>query len=107
MGVEPVSQHELESDVVTKKQSKVKKPKLYKVIFHNDDYTTMEFVVLLLETIFHKSPAEATEIMLRVHKRGHAVVGVYTHEVAETKVETCLQWAHQEGHPLMVTMEPE
>jgi ATP-dependent Clp protease adaptor protein ClpS len=107
LGVEPVSQHELESDVVTKKQSKVKKPKLYKVIFHNDDFTTMEFVVHVLETVFYKSPAEAAAIMLQVHKRGNAVVGVYTYEVAETKVETCLQWARQEGHPLMVTMEPE
>ncbi|MBA2662312.1 MAG: ATP-dependent Clp protease adapter ClpS [Bradymonadaceae bacterium] len=102
-----MSQSELEDDVVTKKQSQVKKPKLFKVIFHNDDFTTMEFVVHVLEVVFYKSAAEAAQIMLRVHKHGLSVVGIYTREVAETKVETTMQWARQEGHPLMVTMEPE
>lgn len=102
-----MSQYELEDDVVTEKKSRVKKPKLFKVIFHNDDFTTMEFVVLVLEVVFHKSPAEAAQIMLHVHNTGSGLAGVYTREVAETKVETTIQWARREGQPLMVTMEPE
>ena len=96
-----------EGDVLTKKKSKTKKPKLYKVVFLNDDYTTMEFVVQVLETIFHRSPAEAAAIMLRVHNNGAGVAGVYTKEVAETKIEQTIGWARREGHPLMLTMEPE
>lgn len=96
-----------EGDVVTKKKKKTKKPKRFKVVFVNDDYTTMEFVVRVLETIFHKSPAEAAAIMLRIHNNGSGIAGVYTREVAETKVEQTMSWARKEGHPLMVTMEPE
>lgn len=96
-----------EGDVLTKKKSKTKKPKLFKVVFINDDYTTMEFVVRVLEVVFHKSPAESAAIMLRIHNNGSGVAGVYTREVAETKVEQTIGWARREGHPLMVTMEPE
>lgn len=99
--------HDTEGDVLTKKKSQVKKPRLYKVLFLNDDYTTMEFVVHVLETIFNKSPAEAAAVMLHVHNRGAGVAGVYTHEIAETKVEQTLTLARSEGHPLMVVMEPE
>ncbi len=104
-----MSQHDQQGDVATEKKSKTRaqKPRLFKVIFHNDDYTTMEFVVRALESIFNKSPAEATQIMLVVHKRGQGVAGVYSREVAETKVYQTKEWARQEGHPLMVTMEPE
>ena len=96
-----------EGDVLTKKKSKTKKPKLFKVLFLNDDYTTMEFVVRALETIFHRSPAEAAAIMLHVHNTGAGIAGVYTKEVAEMKIEQTLGWARQEGHPLMLTMEPQ
>lgn len=96
-----------EGDVLTKKKSKTRKPKLFKVVFVNDDYTTMEFVVRVLEVIFHKSPAESAAIMLRIHNNGQGIAGVYTREVAETKVEQTMSWARRDGHPLMVTMEPE
>jgi ATP-dependent Clp protease adaptor protein ClpS len=94
-------------DVAVKERDTTKKPKRYKVLFHNDDYTTMEFVVFVLETIFRKNSAEAAQIMLHVHKNGHGIAGVYTRSVAETKVEQTLAKAREEGHPLMVTMEPE
>lgn len=104
-----MSQHDQEGDVATEKKSKSKtqKPRKFKVIFHNDDYTTMEFVVRALEVVFNKSPAEATQVMLQIHKRGSGVAGIYAREVAETKVYQTREWARQEGHPLMVTMEPE
>ena len=89
-----------------KQETKVKKPRLYRVIFFNDDYTTMEFVIVALEVVFHKSPAEASAIMLKVHNTGFGVVGVYTREIAETRVEKTLTWARRDGHPLMVTIEP-
>jgi ATP-dependent Clp protease adaptor protein ClpS len=104
-----VTQDDQQGDVATQKKSKTKaqKPRMFKVIFHNDDFTTMEFVVRALETIFDKSPAEATQVMLQIHKRGQGLAGVYSRQVAETKVHHTKEWAHQEGHPLMVTMEPE
>jgi ATP-dependent Clp protease adaptor protein ClpS len=82
-------------------------PKRYKVIYHNDDYTTMEFVVETLLRFFHKTQAEATHIMLTVHTKGNAVAGVYTRDVAETKVENVMNHARENGMPLLVTSEPE
>jgi ATP-dependent Clp protease adaptor protein ClpS len=82
-------------------------PKRYKVIYHNDDYTTMEFVVETLMRFFHKTQAEATHIMLTVHTKGNAVAGVYTRDVAETKVENVMNHARESGMPLLVTSEPE
>lgn len=90
-----------------KSRTRTKKPKLYKVILHNDDYTTMEFVVHILQKIFHKNHAEATHIMLYVHRKGRAVVGVYTYDVAETKVTQVTELARESGYPLLCTMEPE
>ena len=106
-----MSHQELEEGVVTEEQQEEEEettePNKYKVLFHNDDYTTMEFVVRVLERVFHKSKSEATKIMLEVHHSGSGVAGVYSKQIAETKVEQTIQWAREEGHPLMVTMEPE
>lgn len=96
---------DLEHEVITKTKKKLKKPPLYKVLLHNDDYTTMEFVVYLLQLVFHKPHAEATQIMLHVHRSGIGVAGVYTYEVAETKVAMVEFLACQHEFPLKCTME--
>jgi ATP-dependent Clp protease adaptor protein ClpS len=82
-------------------------PRRYKVVFHNDDYTTMEFVVVALMQFFHKSETEATYIMLTVHKKGSGIAGVYTRDVAETKVQKVTEFARDNGMPLLVTAEAE
>lgn len=86
-------------------EEEVREPKRYKVLLHNDDYTTMEFVVRVLMSVFHKNEAQATEIMLKVHKTGVGVCGVYTAEVAETKILLTTRMARNEGYPLKTTME--
>ena len=98
-----------DSDIATQKQveRKLKKPPMYKVLFHNDDYTTMEFVVAVLREIFHRSEAEAVHIMLQVHQHGVGVAGAYTYEVAETKIKTTEALAQQQEYPLKLSMEPE
>ena len=96
-----------DSGVVTESEKKVKLPPMYKVLLHNDDYTTMEFVVQVLQSVFHKTPADATQIMLHVHRRGVGVCGVYTYEVAETKVTQVIDFARRHQHPLQCTMEKE
>lgn len=80
---------------------------MFRVLLHNDDYTTMEFVVDVLMAIFKKTVEEATQIMLNVHKKGIGVCGVYTREIAETKVEAVIRLAHENGYPLRCTMEKE
>ena len=80
-------------------------PPMYRVLLHNDDYTTMDFVIMILEKIFRKSASEATQIMLQVHRRGAGVCGVYPHEIAETRVEQVRQLAEGNGFPLLCTME--
>jgi len=85
----------------------VERPRLWRVLLHNDDYTTQEFVVWVLETIFHRPRAEAVLIMMSVHRSGIGVAGVYTHDVAETKLKKAQQMAEQQEFPLLVTMEPE
>src|SRR5271169_369944 len=92
-------------EVAEKVRPKTKKPQLFKVILHNDDYTTMQFVVEILESIFHKSPAEAYRIMLQVHTGGHGVCGAYGYEVAETKVSLGHDRAREQGFPLRASME--
>jgi ATP-dependent Clp protease adaptor protein ClpS len=93
--------------LVTKTRPKTKKPSLYKVLLLNDDYTPMEFVVQVLERFFNKGREEATRIMLHVHQKGVGICGVYTYEVAETKVAQVMDFARQHQHPLQCTMEKE
>jgi len=93
--------------VVVKTKPKTKKPSMYKVIMLNDDYTPMEFVVHVLERFFSKSREEATRIMLHVHQRGVGVCGVFTYEVAETKVTHVMDFARQHQHPLQCTIEKD
>lgn len=93
--------------VVADRKQKTRKPKRFKVLLHNDDYTTTEFVVQVLMRHFRKSHAEATHIMLQVHHSGIGVAGVYTREVAETKVAEVIAEARSEGMPLLVTAEAE
>jgi ATP-dependent Clp protease adaptor protein ClpS len=96
-----------QTDGAVKDRTKPKKqdPTLYKVVLLNDDYSTMDFVVHVLETVFQKSPAEAYGIMMQVHQNGHGVAGLYPWEVAETKVDTVATMAHDAGYPLRATIE--
>ena len=93
--------------VIVKAKPKTKKPSMYKVLMLNDDYTPMEFVVHVLERFFHKSREEATRIMLHVHQRGVGICGVYTYEVAETKVTQVMDFARRHQHPLQCTLEKD
>lgn len=98
-----------DAGVVTEKQSKTKpkKPRLFRVLLHNDDYTTREFVVYVLSTVFHRSEPDAVQIMLHVHHTGVGVAGVYTREIAETKIQTVERMAREQDFPLRLSMEPE
>jgi len=93
--------------IVAKTRPKTKKPNLYKVLLLNDDYTPMEFVVHILEKIFGKSREDAVEVMLHVHRHGVGICGVFTFEVAETKVTQVIEFARRHQHPLQCTMEKE
>jgi ATP-dependent Clp protease adaptor protein ClpS len=91
----------------TKPKTETRDPQMFRVLILNDDYTPMDFVVEVLTTFFRKSEQEAVQIMLAVHHAGAGLCGVYTHEVAETKVNQVAEAAHEHGHPLQATMEPE
>jgi len=93
--------------VVTEPRTRTKRPPMYKVLMLNDDFTPMDFVVHVLQKFFHKDPEEATRIMLHVHHHGVGVCGVYTYEVAETKVTQVIEYARRHQHPLQCTMERE
>ncbi len=95
------------SDVATARKRKTKEPRRYKVLLHNDDYSTMDFVIEVLRRHFHKSDAEATQIMLQVHYKGSGVAGVYPRDLAETKVRDVTEEARASGMPLLVTAEAE
>lgn len=112
-GLEEMSDYDKEdgngsgTGLATRTRPKTKKPSMYKVLMLNDDYTPMEFVVHVLERFFGKNREEATEIMLHVHQRGVGVCGVYTYEVAETKVTQVMDLARQQQHPLQCTLEKD
>lgn len=95
------------SGIVTKVRTKTKKPSMYKVLMLNDDYTPMEFVVHVLERFFGKSHEDAVRVMLHVHHRGVGICGVFTYEVAETKVNQVMDLARQHQHPLQCTIEKD
>ena len=98
---------ETEEEVISETRNETDEPPMYKVLLHNDDYTTMEFVVEILMLVFNKPPEEAVEIMLNVHQKGIGLCGVYTYEVSETKVNTVHDLARENGFPLKCTMEEE
>lgn len=99
--------HHPEGPLVQEAKPKLQRPTLYKVILLNDDYTPMEFVVVVLERFFYKNREEATRIMLHVHQKGIGVCGLYTREIAETKVRQVSAFAQEHQHPLQCTLEPE
>lgn len=94
-------------EVLERTRQQTKRPELYKVLLLNDDYTTMEFVIEILESIFNKAPAEAYRIMMAVHTQGKGLCGVYPYDIAETKVEAVVDRARDGGFPLKATMEAE
>ena len=96
-----------QGEVLERTRRETTKPELFKVLLLNDDYTTMDFVVEILESVFNKAPAEAYRIMMAVHTQGQGLCGVYPFEVAETKVATVLELARGSGFPLRAAMEPE
>ena len=96
-----------ETSIATRSKSEIKEPKLYKVLIHNDDYTPMEFVVLVLKEIFNKDATLATKIMLDVHNKGVGVCGIYPLEIAETKMNLVLRKAREKEFPLRCTLEVE
>jgi ATP-dependent Clp protease adaptor protein ClpS len=101
------SNEENEGGTLVVEKTKVRPPKNYKVLLHNDDYTTMEFVIFVLQSIFHKNLEESERIMLEVHQKGIGICGVYTFEVAESKVQKVMELSKIQGHPLVATFEPE
>lgn len=103
----PVRKDERQTGIELKERTKTKRPAMYRVLLHNDDYTTKEFVVWLLTTLFHRSESDATAIMNHVHHKGAGVAGIYTFEVAETKVTKGMSLARAAEFPLQLTMEPE
>jgi ATP-dependent Clp protease adaptor protein ClpS len=100
-------QHYLDGPIAQEAKPQLQKPVLFKVILLNDDYTPMEFVVEILERFFAKNREDATRIMIHVHQKGMGICGVYTREIAETKVRLVMDYAREQHHPLQCTMEPE
>lgn len=100
-------QAEHDEGVLTERKQKLQKPPLYKILLHNDDYTSMEFVVYILQNVFHKSETDAVKIMMAVHLQGIGIAGVYTYEIAEAKISKVTQLAQEQEFPLLCTMEEE
>jgi ATP-dependent Clp protease adaptor protein ClpS len=107
MTQDPKHQESEQEELGLEEKKQTKRPRRYQVVFHNDDYTTMEFVVHALMKFFGKTGSEATHIMLNVHHRGYGIVDVFPRDVAETKATQVTEYARQHGHPLKVTAEPE
>jgi ATP-dependent Clp protease adaptor protein ClpS len=103
----PTRNPQFDDEVLTQEDQQVEKPPLYKVLLHNDDYTTMDFVVYVLINVFHRSENDAINIMLAVHHQGIGVAGVYTREIAETKINQVHNLARAHEYPLLCTMEEE
>ena len=103
----PEREYGLDEEVATESREKLKKPPLFRVLLHNDDFTTMEFVVEVLKKVFGKSDGDAFQIMWAVHTQGLGVAGIYTYEVAEMKVERATQMARAQEFPLLCTLEEE
>ena len=99
--------YENEGDVLTESDTKLEKPKLYKVLLHNDDFTTMEFVVFVLSHVFMRSESEAFTIMLKVHNEGVGLAGIYSYEIANMKSEKAMNLARAHEYPLLCTVEEE
>ncbi|HHH30176.1 MAG TPA: ATP-dependent Clp protease adapter ClpS [Polyangiaceae bacterium] len=106
MSDDPRRRFEDDGELATDEKKRTSKPKQYKVVLHNDNYTTMEFVVLILMKFFRKSETEATHIMLTVHHKGTGIAGIYSKDVAETKVHQVTTFAQDHGMPLKLTTEP-
>lgn len=100
-----ITDNERKGGVATKPENRVEEPPLFKVLLHNDDYTTMDFVIEILEGVFHKASEEATRIMLNVHQQGIGVAGVYSRDIAETKVAMVHDLARKNEHPLKCSLE--
>lgn len=98
---------EHDGDVLTESETKLEKPKLFKVLLHNDDFTTMEFVVFILVQVFKRSEIEAFSIMLKVHNEGVGIAGVYPYEVAQMKAEKAMNMSRANEYPLLCTVEEE
>jgi len=95
------------NDILVKDRQKIDRPKKYKVVFYNDDFTPMHLVTLILMEVFNKAEQEAKSIMMKVHKGGKAIAGIYSKQIAETKIETTKMYARQSGYPLHAEAEPE
>ncbi|MGI8468872.1 MAG: ATP-dependent Clp protease adaptor ClpS [Pyrinomonadaceae bacterium] len=98
---------DFDTDVLTESETKLEKPKLFKVLLHNDDFTTMEFVVYILKTVFRRSDTEAFSVMMKVHNEGVGTAGIYPLEVAQMKAEKAMNLAHAEEFPFLCTVEEE
>ena len=98
---------ESDSEVLTERETKLEKPKLFKVILHNDDFTTMEFVVFVLNYVFNRDEAEAISVMLKVHNEGIGIAGIYPYEIAKMKSEKAMNLARSREYPLLCTVEEE
>ena len=102
-----IPDHKGEEAVLSKSKEKLKKPPMYKVLIHNDDYTTMEFVVFVLRDVFNRSESDAFRVMLKVHTEGVGIAGVFTYEVAQMKAEKATTLAREHEYPLLFTLEEE